>query len=122
MKIAIPVEDKSIESNMSRNFGRSSFFLIYDIETKEEKYLDNNAATSQGGAGVKAAQTIIDQKVDGIIVPRCGRNAADIIQRANIKLFQGNNVSAHENIEALKNNKLDKLKDIHAGFHRHGGN
>ncbi|MFW6264752.1 MAG: NifB/NifX family molybdenum-iron cluster-binding protein [Bacillota bacterium] len=122
MKIAIPVEDKSIDSNMSRNFGRSSFFLIYDIETKEEKYLDNNAATSQGGAGVKAAQTIIDQKVDGIIVPRCGRNAADIIQRANIKLFQGNNVSAHENIEALKNNKLDILKDIHAGFHRHGGN
>ena len=55
MKIAIPVDDKSLESNVSGSFGRTLYFLIYDTETKEREFIDNTAAESTGGSGVKAA-------------------------------------------------------------------
>jgi predicted Fe-Mo cluster-binding NifX family protein len=52
MKIAIPVDEKSLESNVCVSFGRAPYFLIYDTETKESIFLDNGAAASTGGAGI----------------------------------------------------------------------
>ncbi len=67
MKIAIQVDEKSLESNVCVSFGRAPYFLIYDTETKESLFLDNGAAASTGGAGIKAAQTIVDNKVNALL-------------------------------------------------------
>ncbi|MDR3601308.1 MAG: NifB/NifX family molybdenum-iron cluster-binding protein [Desulfosporosinus sp.] len=121
MKIAMPVDDKSLETSISQSFGRAPYFLIYDTESKESLFLDNSAAASQGGAGVKAAQTIVDNKVAALLTPRCGENAAEVINKANIQMFKVINDSIKDNIEALKDGKLALLEEIHAGFHNHGG-
>ncbi|PKM66934.1 MAG: dinitrogenase iron-molybdenum cofactor biosynthesis protein [Firmicutes bacterium HGW-Firmicutes-2] len=121
MKIAIPVDDKTMESNICISFGRTPYFLIYDTKTKDSVFLDNSAAASQGGAGIKAAQTVVDRKVVALITPRCGENAAEVMQVANIKIYKSMNNSIRDNIEAVKNGKLSLLDDIHAGFHGHGG-
>lgn len=55
MKIAMPVDDRSMETSISQHFGRAPYFLIYDTGSKESMFLDNSAAISQGGAGIKAA-------------------------------------------------------------------
>ena len=60
MKIAIPVDDKSLNSAVSQSFGRAPYFFFYDTETEESDFLDNGAVASQGGAGIKAAQAIVD--------------------------------------------------------------
>lgn len=122
MKIAIPVEDKSMEANVCPSFGRTPYFLTYDTESKESVFLDNSAAASQGGAGIKAAQTIVDNKISVLLTPRCGQNAADVIKAANIQMYKTINASIKDNIDALNEGKLPLLEDIHAGFHGHGGN
>ena len=76
MKIAIPVDEKTLESNVCVSFGRTPYFLIYDVETKESIFIDNSAAASTGGAGIKAAQIIVDNKADVLLTPRLGENAA----------------------------------------------
>lgn len=121
MKIALPVDDKSIETSVCQTFGRTPYFLIYDTESKDSVFIDNSAAASQGGAGIKAAQIIVDNKVSALLTPRCGENAAVVIKAANIKIFKTINASIKENIDALKEGKLALLEDIHAGFHNHGG-
>jgi len=121
MKIAIPVDDKSIESKVCISFGRTPYFLIYETDTKQSVFLDNNAIASQGGAGIKAAQAIVDEGVNILITPRCGENAAEVLKPANIKLYKTVNDSIEDNIEAFTNGKLSLLDDIHAGFHNHGG-
>lgn len=120
MKIVIPVEEKSIDGNVCPSFGRTPYFLIYNTDSKEAIYLDNSAAASQGGAGIKAAQTIVDNKVDALLTPRCGQNAADVLQTANIEIYKTNSESIKDNIEAFNNKKLNLLNEIHAGFHNHG--
>ena len=122
MKIAIAVDEKTLESNVCASFGRTPYFLIHDIETKESAFIDNSAAASTGGAGIKAAQTIVDNKANVLLTPRCGENAADVLKSADIKIFKTTSASAKGNIDDFIDGRLSLLDEIHAGFHRHGGN
>lgn len=121
MKIAMPVNNKSTKDNMCNSFGRAPYFLVYDLESEKSVYIDNTAANSQGGAGIKAAQIIVDNNVNILITPRCGENAADVINSANIKIYKSIAGSADDNIKAFKEDQLSTLEDIHSGFHNHGG-
>ena len=122
MKIAIPVDEKSLDSNVCVSFGRTPYFLIYDVDTKESVFLDNSAAASTGGAGIKAAQTIVDNKANVLLTPRCGENAAEVLKSADIEIFKTTSASVTDNIDAFIDGKLSLLDEIHAGFHGHGGN
>ena len=121
MKIAIPVDEKSMGTDICISFGRTPYFLIYDTETKESVFLDNSAAASQGGAGIKAAQTVIDSRVGALLTPRCGENAAEVFNAANVKIYKTINDSIKDNIAAFEDGKLSLLDEIHAGLHGHGG-
>jgi predicted Fe-Mo cluster-binding NifX family protein len=122
MKIAIPVDEKTLESNVCVSFGRTPYFLIYDVETKESIFIDNSAAASTGGAGIKAAQIIVDNKADVLLTPRLGENAAEVLKPAEIKIYKTITGSAKDNIDAFIDGKLPLLDEFHAGFHGHGGN
>ncbi|MDD4803029.1 MAG: NifB/NifX family molybdenum-iron cluster-binding protein [Syntrophomonas sp.] len=121
MRIAIPVDEKSLETSVCVSFGRASYFLIYDTDSREKVFVDNSAAYSQGGAGIKAAQYIADSGVSALLTPRCGENAAEVIEAAKIKIYKTINDSISDNINAFNEGKLAMLKEIHAGFHGHGG-
>ena len=121
MKIAIPVDDKFMETKVCVSFGRAPYFLIYDTESKDSVFIENSAATSQGGAGIKAAQIMVDNQVSALLTPRCGENASKVLQSAGIKIFKTTSASVKENIDASKDGTLPLLEDIHAGFHGHGG-
>jgi len=120
MKIAIPVEEKSPQTNVCMSFGRAPYFLIYDTEKKEKIFIDNSAAASRGGAGIKAAQILVDNQADALITPRCGDNAAEAIKAADIKMYKTINDCVQDNIDALLQGNLSFLEDIHPGFHNHG--
>ena len=121
MKIAIPVDEKSLKSNVCVSFGRTPYFLIYDIDNQKSVFLDNSAAASTGGAGIKAAQMIADNKVNILLTPRLGENAADVLKSAEIEIYKTTTASAKDNIDAFIAGKLPLLNEIHAGFHGHGG-
>ncbi len=121
MIVAIPVENKSPDSSVCPSFGRAPYFFVHDTDTKKDSFLDNSAAASQGGAGIKAAQAIVDEGVNVLIAPRCGQNAAEVIKAAHIKIYKTQEGSSLDNLTALMEGKLAVLEDIHPGFHNHGG-
>jgi|LSQX01.3.fsa_nt_gb nitrogen fixation NifU-like protein len=122
MKIAIPVDEQNIESNVCASFGRAPYYLIYDADTKEATFIENSAAASAGGAGIKAAQLIVDSKASAVLTPRCGGNAAEVLEAAGIKMYKTVSAPIKENIEAFAAGTLSLLDEIHPGLHRHGGN
>lgn len=121
MKIALPVNENSMTSKIASSFGRASYFLIYDLDKKEGTFIDNAAVASQGGAGIKAAQTIVDSGAKALLVPQCGENAAKVIEKAGIKLYKNQGDDIANNIEAFAEDKLSTLDAIHPGYHGHGG-
>jgi len=120
MKIAVPVNDKTVETSVCPSFGRTPYFLIYDTDSGESCFIDNSAAASQGGAGIKAAQVIVDNSANMLLTPRCGENAAEVIKAAGIGIYKTVNATAMDNINMFNAGKLETLTDIHAGFHNHG--
>lgn len=121
MKVAIPVNDQSITSGVCQSFGRTPYFMMYDTDSKKEEFLENAAAASRGGAGIKAAQVIVDQKAEAVLTPRCGQNAADVLEGSDIKLYQTKGDSIQENIDAFLAEQLEILGETHPGFHNIGG-
>lgn len=120
MRIAIPINEKDINSGVCPSFGRAPYYLIYNTADQTSFFLENAAMLSAGGAGIKAAQTLLDNEVKVIIAPRYGENAAKVLVDANVSVYKSIAGSAKENIEAYNNNKLDVLADIHKGLHNHG--
>lgn len=122
MKIAIPVNEESIKPSVCISFGRTPYFMIYDTANHNYSFIDNSlAASSQGGAGIKAAQLIVDQGAEILLTPRCGQNAAEVFVAANVQLFKTNSEDAMAVIEAYESGQLAPLTEIHEGLHNHGG-
>lgn len=120
MKIAIPTEEKSLDSNVCPSFGRTPYFLFYNTTTKESYYLDNSAVSSQGGAGIKAAQVIADHGVKALLTPRCGENAETVLSKAEVLIYKTIPGTVRQNIDAFVSDELVLLNEFHKGFHGHG--
>ncbi|MCH3916638.1 MAG: NifB/NifX family molybdenum-iron cluster-binding protein [Spirochaetia bacterium] len=117
MKVAMAVTGKDLDSKINPTFGRTPFFLIYDTETKKETYIDNPAMNASGGAGIQAAQVVIDTGADTVIAYRFGENAAKVFEHANVKSYKATEGTVKENIEKLESNELSPLQEVHPGFH-----
>jgi len=120
MKIAIPVNNESDNPDIAESLGRAPFYMVYDTETRTSKTIYNPAQDSPSGAGVKAAQTIVDTGAKILLTIRCGDKAFEVLDGAGVELMEGFVGTAKENIDAYLGGKMSKLETIHAGHHGHG--
>lgn len=115
MKIAIPVDEN--KEAVCVSFGRAPYFLIYDDKTETSEIKPNPAANAEGGAGLKAAQFVVDAGATVLITVRCGQNAADVFKAAETKIFKAQDGDAQKNLLAMLEGKLSELTSFHSGFH-----
>ena len=113
MKIAIPLDDT--KKDVCVSFGRAPYFLF--SENGNNEILENPAAEAQGGAGLQAAQFVVDHGAGVLITVRCGQNAADVFQAAGMKIYKNCCPSAEENLAAFADGKLEELTHFHEGYH-----
>lgn len=118
MKIAIPVNED--RKTVCVSFGRTPEFLLVNTENGETTFICNEAMNASGGAGIQAAQLIVDKAVQILLTPRCGENAAKVLNAANVKMYKTTSQNVDEEIEKFNNGTLEVLSEIHAGFHNHG--
>lgn len=121
MRIAIPVEERNLAGTICASFGRAPVFLLYDTGTKESSFVENSALANPGGAGIKAAQLLVDRQASAVLTPRCGENAAEILKAAGISLFKTSSTSIEASIELFGKGRLPLLEEVHAGLSHHGG-
>ena len=117
MIIAIPINEDREDTDICVSFGRAPFFLFHDTETGKSERISNSAAQAQGGAGIKAAQFVVDKGVKALITPRCGENSAQVFKAADVAIYQSSGANAEQNLADLKAGKLTLLGSFHAGFH-----
>lgn len=120
MIVMIPVVNDNASTQVAANFGRAPYFMLRDTATGAMEFVKNTAADSPGGAGIKAAQIVVDHGPGALLVPQCGQNAADVIHGAGIPMYQTRGFDLEKNMEALIRGELEVLTEIHAGFHGHG--
>lgn len=120
MKIVIPVNNDTDNPDIAESLGRAPFYMVYDTETKTSETIVNPAQDSPSGAGVKAAQTIVNTGAKILLTIRCGDRAFEVLDGAGVKLMEGFTGTAKENIDAYVDGKMSELDTIHAGHHGKG--
>lgn len=110
MKIAISAAGKTSDDLLDMRFGRCEYFQIYNTESGETKIIKNNGQSSSGGAGIAAANQLIDERVDVIITGSLGPNAFEIIERAGIKTYKCSNIVINSVLKKYRNGELEEIK------------
>ena len=97
MKIAVPLDEN--KKDVCIVLARTPYFLFR--ENGNDAIVPNPAAQAQGGAGIQAAQFLVDSQADALITVRCGQNAAQVFQAAGIKLYKSAYKAAAVDLAAL---------------------
>lgn len=120
MKIAISSLGADLESLVDLRFGRAQYFIFLDTETMEFEAVSNESAGgAMHGAGIQTSQLMNEKGVSAIITGNIGPNAFQTLAAAEINMFQANNVSVKQAVEAFKNNELEQISQsgaAHAGM------
>lgn len=112
MKIIFSVrENRGADSLLDDRFGRAAGFVLFDDEKREWSWIDNTSnANASGGAGVQAAQTVVNFGAEIYIGAELGPKAMDVLSRSPIRLFIGvAGKSAQENIAFYTAGKLERM-------------
>ncbi len=117
MKIGISAKGKTLDSLLDERFGRCEYFLIYNTKEQKVNILENKGQVAAGGAGIKAAQQLIDEKVDIIITGHLGPNAYELIDRSGIKAYECKTTTINSAIKKLENNELLEIREAGAAHH-----
>lgn len=118
MKIAISASGKNLSDLLDKRFGRCEFFQVYDTDTKEIKILQNKGNQASGGAGIAAANQIVDEDIQAIITGNLGPNAFDILSENSIKAYTCECLDIEE---ILSKYYKKELKEITVSGPKHQG-
>ena len=118
MQIAISIKDNNgLDSTVSAIFGRCPSFMFVDPETETFTIFENQAKSASGGAGIQAAQMVVDQGAESIISGNIGPKAMAVIQAAGITVYQCGEGSVREALKAYAASTLPNLSSPSTGAH-----
>lgn len=112
MNVILSSQDQYLESSIDNRFGRCPWLIKIDTDTNQWEAFPNPGVNYSNGAGVAAAQFVIDQKAEAVISGDFGPHAAKTFQAAKIemRLFTEATATVQEAIDLFKKNELPKFQ------------
>jgi len=106
MKVCLTVSEKSLDAQLDLRFGRCRYFMFVDVDTMGFETVDNPGTDAMQGAGVHAAQTVINKGAEAIITGNVGPNAYQALTTAGINVIIGVTGSVKEVVEQYRKGEL----------------
>ncbi|MCK5586745.1 NifB/NifX family molybdenum-iron cluster-binding protein [Candidatus Bipolaricaulota bacterium] len=100
MRICITTTGTNLDAQVDSVFGRARYFLLIDSKTLEVEAIEN--VPSAHGAGVQAAQTMVDKAVGSVLTGNVGPNAFQGLTAAGIQIYIGAKGTARDTLAAYK--------------------
>lgn len=109
MRIALTSTGRDLQARPSPSFGRCPTLLLVDTETDEVSAVDNPAVDAQSGAGVLAAQLVVDRGARALLTGRVGPRAMKVLAAAGVRVCDFGDLDARA---ALDRFRADELPEI----------
>lgn len=87
MKIAITSAGNTLESIMDQRFGRCSYFVVYNTESKSVEYIPNPNKELPGGAGPASVQLLAEHGVQKIVSGDFGLKVKPLLDSLKIQMI-----------------------------------
>ncbi len=109
MKIAVSATGKDLSCQIDPRFGRCQYFIFVDPESMEFEASENEGLMAMGGAGVQAAQLIVQRGATVLITGNLGPNAASALSASGVKTYLVADGTVREVIERYKAGSLREV-------------
>ena len=87
MKIAITSTGNSLDSMLDERFGRCSYFVIYDTESKSTEFIPNPNKDAENGAGPASVQVVASRNVEKIVSGEFGMKIKSLVDSLKIQMI-----------------------------------
>lgn len=98
MKLCITARGTTLDAAIDPTFGRTQYFLFVDSENGAIEAIQNEPGAH--GAGVQAAQRMVDNGVGQVITGNVGPNAFQGLTAAGIRIATGAEGTAQDALNA----------------------
>jgi predicted Fe-Mo cluster-binding NifX family protein len=117
MRIIVSSQGEGLDALASPVFGRCPTFLLIDTETMEYEAVSNPAMSQGGGAGIQAAQFVVNQGVEAVLSGNLGPNAFDVLQAAGVPGYLISEGTVRQAVEAFKAGQLQPMGGANVAAH-----
>lgn len=108
--VAIGSTGADLNSQVSNEFGLSTYFVIVDLKRNTFKILKNEVGTGQ-----QAVNDLMDFGVDAVITGSMGQGVANSLSNLNVKTYTGVSGSVSSAITALRQGQLSEGAGANTG-------
>jgi len=119
MKVAVSSSGREAASPVDPRFGRCPYFVFADTELGTFEAVANEAVSSGHGAGVQAAQSLVQAGAEAVVSQRFGPNAYQVVAAAGLGAYECGPMTVAEAVEAFKAGTLTAVSGptgpAHAG-------
>ena len=106
MRVAITSQGENLEANIDSRFGRAAKFLLVETETMDFEVVENKQSLNlPQGAGIQAAQNIINHPPEVVLTGNCGPKAFKVLQAAGVGVVVGMKGTVKEAVQAYMGGK-----------------
>lgn len=105
IRLAVSATGESMDSPMDPRFGRCSYFVVVDADGSH-KAVRNTGQALGNGAGIQAAQQIVDMGVGAVITGDVGPNAFRVLSAGNVRMYVGGSGTVASALEAYRRGDL----------------
>ncbi len=106
MRVAFATEENNgLNSVVSSRFGRARYFVIVDYEggeVRSHRVEVNPGSEARSGAGIKAVQKLINERVNVAVAGSFGPNAMTALEEMGIKHVEMSGITVEEALNRLK--------------------
>ncbi len=122
MNICITAQGPTLDAPVDMRFGRCANFIFVDPETMQFETIPNPGAMAGGGAGIQAAQFIVDHNAFVVLTGNVGPNAYNALKTGGVKVFIGISGTVRNALEQHQAGQLTEVSSptssAHAGMGR----
>lgn len=109
-KIAITSVDGTLEGMVDERFGRARKLIIYDLDAGSFEVVENSKQMNLAqGAGIRAAENVVDLDVRAVITGHLGPKAFQVLESAGVDTHGAPGMTVAEAVRRYKEGSLNRL-------------
>lgn len=111
MIVAISSNGEDLDAPASPVFGRCPTYVFVDTDTMTFEAVENPAMNAPGGAGIQAAQFVVERGAQAVITGNVGPNAFNVFMSAGVPIYPFAGGTVMEAAQAFSGGELQSIAD-----------
>jgi predicted Fe-Mo cluster-binding NifX family protein len=118
MRVAITASGPDLSSPVDMRFGRARYLLVVDTSDRKVTPIDNHAGMdATQGAGIQAAQAVVDNNVSVLITGHCGPKAFRALRAAGVHVYLTPETTVDDAIDLFQKGEIKHISAADVDSH-----